>query len=127
MIIKRLQLYNFGIYAGDNSFDFSLNKPVVLIGGMNGRGKTTFLEAIVLSLYGSNSATYKESGYKTYGQYLRSLVNRDSWNQQTFIELTFIVNDGTPIEYTVHREWDSKKQRVSEKIDVLENGVITSF
>ena len=127
MIIKRLQLYNFGIYAGDNSFDFSLNKPVVLIGGMNGRGKTTFLEAIVLSLYGSNSATYKESGYKTYGQYLRSLVNRDSWNQQTFIELTFIVNDGTPIEYTVHREWDSKKQRVSEKIDVLENGVYNEF
>ena len=127
MIIKRLQLYNFGIYAGDNSFDFSLEKPVVLIGGMNGRGKTTFLEAIVLSLYGSNSATYKESGYKTYGQYLRSLVNRDSWNQQTFIELTFIVNDGTPNEYTVHREWDSKKQRVSEKIDVLENGVYNEF
>ena len=127
MIIKRLQLYNFGIYAGDNSFDFSLEKPVVLIGGMNGRGKTTFLEAIVLSLYGSNSATYKESGYKTYGQYLRSLVNRDSWNQQTFIELTFIVNDGAPNEYTVHREWDSKKQRVSEKIDVLENGVYNEF
>ena len=127
MIIKRLQLYNFGIYAGDNSFDFSLEKPVVLIGGMNGRGKTTFLEAIVLSLYGSNSATYKESGYKTYGQYLRSLVNRDSWNQQTLIELTFIVNDGAPNEYTVHREWDSKKQRVSEKIDVLENGVYNEF
>lgn len=127
MIIKRLQLYNFGIYAGDNSFDFSLEKPVVLIGGMNGRGKTTFLEAIVLSLYGSNSATYKESGYKTYGQYLRSLVNRDSWNQQTFIELTFIVNDGAPNEYTVHREWDSKKQRVSEKIDVMENGVYNEF
>ena len=65
MMIKRLQLYNFGIYAGDNSFDFTLEKPVVLIGGMNGRGKTTFLEAIVLSLYGSNSATYKESSYKT--------------------------------------------------------------
>lgn len=127
MMIKRLQLYNFGIYAGDNSFDFSLEKPVVLIGGMNGHGKTTFLEAIVLSLYGSNSAMYKESGYKTYGQYLRSLVNRDSWNQQTFVELTFIVNDGKPIEYTVHREWNSNSKRVSEQIDVAENGIHNEF
>lgn len=127
MMIKRLQLYNFGIYAGNNSFNFSLEKPVVLIGGMNGRGKTTFLEAIVLSLYGSNSAMYKESGYKTYGQYLRSLVNRDSWNRQTFVELTFIVNDGKPIEYTVHREWDSNSKHVSEKIDVAENGIHNEF
>lgn len=127
MMIKRLRLYNFGIYAGENTFDFSLEKPVVLIGGMNGRGKTTFLEAIVLSLYGSNSATYKESGYKTYGQYLRSLVNRDSWTQKTYVELSFVINDGTPVEYTVHREWDALNKRVSERIDVSENGTYSDF
>ena len=65
MIIKRLAMYNFGVYAGENTFEFSLDKPVVLIGGMNGRGKTTFLEAILLSLYGSNSNAYKESGAST--------------------------------------------------------------
>lgn len=127
MIIRKLQLYNFGIYAGENTFDFSLDKPVVLIGGMNGHGKTTFLEAIVLSLYGSNAATYKESGYKSYGQYLRSLVNRDCWNQQTFIELTFVINDGTPVEYTVHREWDANSKRVSEAIHVSKNGIYNEF
>mgnify|MGYP003232118323 CR=1 FL=1 len=51
MIIKKLQLHNFGVYAGDNEFIFEGNKPVVLIGGMNGRGKTTFLEAVLLALY----------------------------------------------------------------------------
>ena len=55
MIIKRLVLHNFGIYAGTNMFEFHGEKPVVLIGGMNGRGKTTFLEAVLLSLYGLNS------------------------------------------------------------------------
>ena len=54
MIIKKLTMNNFGVYAGKNVFEFSHTKPIVLIGGMNGRGKTTFLEAILLALYGSN-------------------------------------------------------------------------
>jgi DNA sulfur modification protein DndD len=47
MIIKSLKLHNFGVYANDNVFEFKSNKPVVLIGGLNGRGKTTFLEAVL--------------------------------------------------------------------------------
>ena len=39
MIIKKLELHNFGVYAGDNRFLFEGNKPIVLVGGMNGRGK----------------------------------------------------------------------------------------
>ena len=55
MVIKRLTLYNFGVYASYNTFIFDNDKTVTLIGGRNGRGKTTFLEAILLALYGSNS------------------------------------------------------------------------
>lgn len=55
MVIKRLNLHNFGVYAGGNEFVFNNEKPIVLVGGMNGRGKTTFLEAVLLALYGSNS------------------------------------------------------------------------
>ena len=29
MIIKRLRLHNFGVYAGDNEFLFTNNKPIV--------------------------------------------------------------------------------------------------
>ena len=61
MIIKRLTMHNFGIYASTNTFEFTGKKPIVLIGGLNGRGKTTFLEAVLLSLYGANSFAYKES------------------------------------------------------------------
>ena len=43
MIIKKLTLCNFGVYAGSNTFEFSGKKPIVRIGGLNGRGKTTFL------------------------------------------------------------------------------------
>ena len=61
MIIKKLKLHNFGVYAGDNEFVFEGSKPIVLIGGMNGRGKTTFLEAVLLALYGQSSFAYSDS------------------------------------------------------------------
>ena len=93
MIIKKLQLHNFGVYAGDNEFIFEGNKPVVLIGGMNGRGKTTFLEAVLLALYGSNSFAYSESKQRSYIQYLRSFVNRGSDDQTCSVELEFEINN----------------------------------
>ena len=127
MIIKRLAMYNFGVYAGENTFEFSLDKPVVLIGGMNGRGKTTFLEAILLSLYGSNSNAYKESGASTYGQYLRNHINKSSWDRRAYVEMTFVQNENIHTEYTIHREWDAHSKRTTESIDVKENGVCNEF
>ncbi len=127
MIINRLTLNNFGVYAGNNIFEFSHNRPIVLIGGMNGRGKTTFLEAILLSLYGSNSAAYKESNYKSYGRYLRSYVNKSGWNQSAFVELEFEMNESSHNRYTVHREWNALEKRTEEAITVYENGEYSDF
>lgn len=45
MIIKKLELHNFGVYAGDNRFLFEGNKPIVLVGWYEWiEDKTTFLE-----------------------------------------------------------------------------------
>ena len=82
-------MHNFGVYASTNILEFKKNKPIVLIGGMNGRGKTTILEAVLLSLYGSNSYAYKESKYATYGQYLKSYVNKADGTLETFVEIEF--------------------------------------
>lgn len=127
MIIKRLTINNFGVYAGVNTFEFSHTRPIVLIGGMNGRGKTTFLEAILLALYGSNSIAYKESGYKTYGQYLRSYVNKRNWGQTSSVEMEFVMNESTSDEYLILREWDALSKRTEETITVKENGVDSEF
>ena len=62
-------MHNFGVYSSTNILKFVSDKPVVLVGGMNGRGKTTILEAVLLSLYGSNSFAYTESKYNTYGKF----------------------------------------------------------
>ena len=128
MIIKRLTMHNFGVYASTNTFDFTGEKPIVLIGGLNGRGKTTFLEAVLLSLYGANSFAYKESAFKTYGQYLRSFVNISDGTKKTFIELDFVLNNADRDHYVVRREWSAvNKIRTNEKIFVRKNGRYNRF
>ena len=127
MIIKRLTMHNFGVYAGTNEFNFESQKPIVLIGGLNGRGKTTFLEAVLLSLYGSNSFAYKESSYKSYGQYLRSFVNRNDFSQQCYVELEFQMTSDNSEIYLVHREWDALGQRTKETIAVKKDGEYSEF
>lgn len=124
MIIKELVLHNFGVYASTNRFKFNGEKPVVLIGGMNGRGKTTFLEAVLLSLYGSNSFAYSESKYKTFGQYLKSFVNKSDGTLMTYVDLEFSMESEL---YRVHREWSGAKQRISETIKVFKDGEYNQF
>ena len=48
MKINRITLFNIGPYADINSFELDLSKEknIVLIGGKNGAGKTTFFKAI---------------------------------------------------------------------------------
>lgn len=127
MIIKKLVMHNFGVYSSTNVLKFVSDKPVVLVGGMNGRGKTTILEAVLLSLYGSNSFAYTESKYNTYGQYLKSYVNKTDGSLETYIEIEFSMNNSDKEMYNVRREWDGKGIRVHEKIIVKKNGEESIF
>lgn len=127
MIIRRLRLYNFGVYAGDNEFLFTNNKPIVLIGGMNGRGKTTFLEAVLLALYGSNSVAYTESKKRSYAQYLKSFVNKNAEDKTCIVELEFEINNGLKENYIVKRAWNSIDKKTNESIFVCKDGVANEF
>ena len=61
MIFHRLALNNFGLFCGEQTFSltprvrYRKRRPVILIGGKNGTGKTTILEAVRLCLYGARS------------------------------------------------------------------------
>ncbi|MDR1771570.1 MAG: DNA sulfur modification protein DndD [Hungatella sp.] len=127
MIIKKLVMHNFGVYASTNILKFHGNKPVVLIGGMNGRGKTTILEAVLLALYGSNSFAYRESKFQTYGQYLKSYVNKSDNTLESYVEIEFTMDRTESEVYFVHREWEGKGQRVRERIWVKRNGEENAF
>jgi DNA sulfur modification protein DndD len=61
MILHRLTLKDFGLFSGEQTFcltpriRYKKRRPVILIGGKSGTGKTTILEAVRLCLYGPRS------------------------------------------------------------------------
>ncbi|MDE5757907.1 MAG: DNA sulfur modification protein DndD [Allobaculum sp.] len=128
MIINKLKLHNFGVYASDNIFVFNSDKPVVLIGGMNGRGKTTFLEAILLALYGKSSFSVQESNHGAYSKYLKSHTNIADETNESFVELEFTIEeDGKTNVYTVNRSWNTNVKNIKDKVTVKKNGNDDAF
>ncbi len=65
MILKKIELNNFGSYKDYNVFDLDTSNPekkIVIIGGKNGAGKTTLFVAVELALYGHYCFGYKNPG-----------------------------------------------------------------
>ena len=127
MKIKRISLYNIGPYVGLNSFDFSLdkNKNIVLIGGKNGAGKTTFFKSIKTCLYGCKVWGF-DAPCKEYYSVINGLVNSKSMYANSavaFIEIELFFYDGKQENiYTLHREWKKSKMTFCEFFNVKKNG-----
>ena len=61
MLIKRIKARNFKTYLNlDLDISVDQDSPIVLIGGVNGGGKTTLFESIYGALYGLKIDTAKQ-------------------------------------------------------------------
>ena len=76
MTLTELELHNFGVYRGLHRISLApeSGRPIVLFGGLNGTGKTTLLEGLLLALYGKRTFTTKREGL-AYNDYLRRCIH----------------------------------------------------
>ena len=135
MLISLIELKNFGIFNGRHELNLMPSKkgkkhrPIALIGGKNGAGKSTIFEAIKLCLYGAKSVGEKSSAL-SYESYLHSRIN---WftpdDETTSVRINFKVfrensnmTKSREYEYEVVREWISSGKRVKEELSIYEDG-----
>jgi len=126
MQFKEFVLHNVGIFLGRHEVDLSPatpEKPVLLFGGLNGGGKTTFLEALQLGLYGKRVKTGRRNG-QAYEAYLEGMINSQAEpTEGASIELAFMEHeDEGPVDYRLVRTWRLHKSRVREQVDVYVDG-----
>lgn len=123
MILESLTLENFGAYAGRQKIELTPPKteqPIVLVGGQNGEGKTTLMEAVLLALYGPH-APGARSRSMAYERYLRSRIHSaDTEASDAAVEVSFSASiDGESESFRLRRSWtavDDTKAR--EKLTV---------
>lgn len=128
MIIDKIVLTNFGVYKGRHEIVLtppSKDKPIILFGGLNGAGKTTFLDALQLALYGklANCSNRKNLGYE---KYLQNCINRQSEpSVGAGLEITFRqTSAGESHSYRISRKWSMDGQKVKEKTAVYKDNVL---
>ncbi len=136
MIFKTLSIQNFGLFCGSHDFDleprtkYRKTSPIILFGGKNGAGKTTFLEAILLCLYGKNALDSRMSN-RDYCKYISGRIHRPRGGggvklKNTSIQLVFsYAKFGEQHLYTVKRAWkklDSMEDEIEEQLTLEENG-----
>jgi DNA sulfur modification protein DndD len=126
VILDELVLHNVGTFAGRHVIKLtppSVRKPIVLVGGLNGTGKTTILDAIHLVLYGS-LAQVSGRRSSSYDNYLRSLINhRSSDRDGAAIELIFHARwQGAEHYYRLRRWWRSTGAAIRESLLVSVDG-----
>ena len=135
MLLKKVLLENFGLYSGIVEFDLvpradrPKDKPIILFGGKNGAGKTTFLEALRLVLYGKrfHNDRLNKSEYEAY---LRSKIHNNDNSvlppNAARVALEFdYVSLGKLSTYYVERSWQLTLDRngIKETLQIFVNGV----
>ncbi len=129
MQITKLILNNFSSYEDENIFDLSVDegKPIVLIGGQNGAGKTSLFTAIKIALYGPLAFGYTAFN-SFYFKKIKSFINYKAFqyndlNSGVSIELK-IKNEREIKTYTIKRVWSIDDTKIVEEYSVFADGVL---
>ncbi|SFP89413.1 DNA sulfur modification protein DndD [Geodermatophilus dictyosporus] len=127
MILDELVLKDFGAFAGRQVLPLTpqQDRPVILIGALNGTGKTTVLEALQLALFGALAPAGSRRGM-SYEAYLRAAIN-DAQDPAVgaAVELAFRAHmDGVFRPLRIRRTWwEARNGKIREDVLVEVEGL----
>lgn len=128
MYFTKVELHNFGIYKGTHEMCLTNiigARNITLVGGLNGRGKTTFHDAILIALYGKQALKYIQEKARSYDKLLLDHINKHATTDETYVAVSLCLDDGT--ELHVKRSWSAKGKKIDQKISVEKNGVVDKY
>lgn len=128
MYFTKVELHNFGIYKGTHEMPLTNrigNRNIILVGGLNGRGKTTFHDAILIALYGKLSLKYIQENARSYDKFLQEHINKQATDNETYVAVVLVLDDGTQLR--VKRSWILKGKRIDQSISVEKNGQVDKY
>jgi DNA sulfur modification protein DndD len=130
MRLRKLILRNFGPYRGEQVVELTprivrgRERPIVLVGGRNGAGKTHILEAVELCLYG-RLALGPRVGEGEYHAYLRDKIHRGRgilipiYHASVALEFDY-AHAGRRFVYFIQRAWDGNAAgTITERLRIL--------
>ncbi len=134
MIINKISLFNYGPFKGKHELDLSvkvnkadsinIRKNIILIGGNNGSGKTTFLKGVQICLYGQVALGGKTSKAEYY-RFLDKQIHQSKELVEltdAFIEVDFDLSiSGSVDNYKVRRTWKRKVGEIDEDLEIYKN------
>lgn len=128
MYFNKVELHNYGIYKGTHEMPLLNklgNRNITLIGGLNGRGKTTFHDGVLIALYGKQSLKYIQEKARSYEKLLANHMNKQATDDQTYVAVSLSLDDGT--ELRVKRIWKKRNRRIVEEVIVEKNGIADKY
>lgn len=128
MYFSRIALYNFGIYKGVHEVrltDKVRNRNVTLIGGLNGRGKTTLHDAALLALYGKQALKYMQENARSYDRFLLDHIHKSAAAPEAYVEVTLVLENDSVL--TVRRSWQSRNGKITQSVHVTKDNQEDSY
>lgn len=100
-------------------------RNITLVGGLNGRGKTTFHDAILLALYGKQAQKYINEASRSYDRLLLDHINKHASDGETYVAVSLVLDDGTHLR--VKRGWTAKGTKAEQHIEVEKDGSVDKY
>lgn len=124
MLLKKLILENYKTYYGTQEVDLYIpkevreeNKNIILLGGLNGAGKTTILKAILYVLFGKRGMSDTE-----YKQLFSNAINNSFYDEGgRHCSVTLVLETDSLEEWTLKVKWhfDKFKRASHEERDII--------